>query len=857
MMKYRLAGVLLAGAVAAGGAGLFIKGLPASADVNTAVQLDHETASLFLPESYEQYLELDSPVDIAISARYVAIAEKEVLYLFDRNEKTPVYHTYEHATGHTGAQISKIQFSENEELYFSDSLLGFYKLDLTDLDKIAPTTDKPLASLSTFYIENDTVFEVSVVHDGTTYLTAPLSDPGSGTPFFHDNYTNTPQLGFSNGSFYSVVERLVNIFYFDSETGKYTVANQGYILQYDLSGVKSASVVGDSLFYTVNDSITATTGLYLFDLTSESSSLLLSGSGYGALTSYGGRLYAVKGNAVMEYELGSDGIHKTNYEISSSSDSVNRLSDATESVRAGSLLVTADCGNKRLSVFDMSSETYTVLPLSYTPDYVATDGRILAAAAGSTVYVYERNRLGEFDTATYTVEANTTVTGIACMYGKCFFVTRAFGYGIAAPDFDAADLCTRDAYAFPPAALTNDLYGNLYVVRSDGSVLRFFEDEFTDPLSEGELLPTNLPASFHSVRADFEGNLYFLAEGSVLYRNGEELASIDGGEFVYGGGSSSPLSFALGFEDDSVYFNFGSYLVKSNAGALGFPTLQTIDASGVHEEISRVHGPEDVQYADVQKGAVGIKVDLSSLGEDTSYFPFDSYARTTEKDRGVLLAEKGGYDLIALYHDRGYDVRLFRKAQCTPVEAQVRAPAGGKYLSSGCSLYNYPCIADAYVSTLPRGTRVNVLSVVSAKGEGEEGELGYDFAYVEAEGKAREVLRGYVPLSFLTDAAPDGSTGEQFELGTLKKDAVFHGESGDVTLEAGTEVRLYTQEDGTLLARYSDERGEFSLAVTEDMLERGESDALRIALIVTLSVLALVIVGAYFALLPKMRDKNP
>ncbi len=855
MFKQKLAGALLAGTILAASAGLLWEGKSVSAA--PVLQLDSENASLFLPETYEQYLTLTSPSDIAVSERYVAIAEEDKLYLFDREEGTPAYHTYEHTAAQSKALISKIQFSDEGKLYFSDNLLGFYELDLSDLDSLAPATEQRLTSLSTFYLEKDTIFEASVVSGKTTYLSAALSSPDTQTQFGQDDNTVTPQLGFSDGKFYTAVGSVVTMYSISSEDGKY-IPTGNFTLQPGLSGLKAITVTDGAMYYSVNGSSDVANGLYRYNLATHNYELLLAGDGYGALTSYDGKLYAVKGNAVMEYSL-ENGIEKTDYEISSASDSVNRLNAATDCARAGDLLVTADSGNRRLSVYDMKKDVYTVLPLSYAPAFVATDGEIIAAAADTTVYVYAWNSRAEnYELVCQNTVANT-ISGIACLYGKCYFVTHGFGYGIAGAE--GPEFLTRDSGLdqFPPAALTNDLYGNLYVIRSDGSVLRYTESNFVDPsVSQGEALNFTLPKDFHSVRADFEGDIFCLDGTNVFYRNGVAAAQIDGGNFIFTDGSVAPVSFALGFEDDRVYFNFGNFVVRSEQGVLGFPTLATIDATGVHEEISRVHTPEEVTYASVRKGAVGIKVDLASLESGAPYFPYDSYARTAESGRGVILAETAKYELVALYHDRGYDVRLFRREQCESAEAEIAESAGKKNLSSACNLYNYPCIADAYAVSLPRGTELRVLyTVVSDGDKADLPDYGYDFVYVEVQTPARETLRGYVPLSFLTDADPNGREREQFEIVKLKEDTLFGGPNGEITLAAGTEVRLYREEDGTYTARYSDESGKtYFRSLTEEMIDRGQSDALRIALIVILSVLALVIIGVYFALLPREKKRK-
>ncbi len=856
--------ILLAVFALCAGAGGFLSvcGDKISAEAaGSAVSLTPDAASLFLPDSYEQYLTMKNPSDISICDDYLAVSEEKNLYIFDRKTDGSVYRKYSH-----DQNIAKIQFSTEGQLYFTDVLQRFYKLDPKDEGLATKTEQDSLTNLTTFYIREDILFEAYVTNSVTTYRTVPLSDPKNGGVQFEQNhYTNTPHLTFDNNIFYTVVQQLVNTYSYNTALEKYVPAEH-FALGTNMNGVASACAINGILYLSVNGNTNNNNGLYACDLSNSShvESLLVPGNGFGALTSYGGKLYAVKGNAVMEYSL-EGGVQKTNYEISSASDSVGRLSGATDSVRAGNLLVTADAGNHRLSIYDFAKRRSSVLPVTYIPKFVATDGEIIAAAAVDTVYLYERNRVGDFE-QTFS-NAATTISGLACLYGNCYYVTHSFGYGkIERTDGEfRVTSCTRDSLdEIAPAALTSDLYGNLYVVRSDGSVVRFTEANFTDSAAQGETLACKLPEEFSCVRSDFEGNLYCLNKEKILCKftqdasEGEELASIDGTDFVYSEEETIlPVSYALGFEDDCIYFNFGNFAAVSKEGSLGFPTLKTIDASDVHGELSRVHAPDDVRYADVQKGAVGIQVDLSTLGADASYFPFAAYSRTAEKDRGVVLAEKGNFLLVALYHDRGYDIRLFRKEQCTEVQATIEESAGQKFLSSGCKLYHYPCIADAYEASLERGACVKVLYTVKAGGEDETG-LGYDFAYVEAEtnGPAREAVKGYVPLSFLTDADPHGGEPSVYEIASLKEEAVFTSAGGEeITLAAGTEVRLYaTEEKEAYTARYVDKDGtEYFLTVTESMIYRGESDALRIALIVTLSVLALVIVGAYFALLPRKK----
>ena len=64
------------------------------------------------------------------------------------------------------------------------------------------------------------------------------------------------------------------------------------------------------------------------------------------------------------------------------------------------------------------------------------------------------------------------------------------------------------------------------------------------------------------------------------------------------------------------------------------------------------------------------------------------------------------------------------------------------------------------------------------------------------------------------------------------------------------QARLTRNEDGTYTAAYEKDGVVYTAIVEEGQIDWGESDALRIALIVILSVLAFVIIGAYVFLLP-------
>ena len=82
--------------------------------------LDTKNAALFLPESYEQYLDLSEPSCVAMSEHYLAVADGQTLYVYDREAKK--FDSYSH-----GNDISTVQFDADERLYFSNDLMQLYE----------------------------------------------------------------------------------------------------------------------------------------------------------------------------------------------------------------------------------------------------------------------------------------------------------------------------------------------------------------------------------------------------------------------------------------------------------------------------------------------------------------------------------------------------------------------------------------------------------------------------------------------------------------------------------------------------------------------------------------------------------
>lgn len=829
-----------------------------SEQTETVVTVDKSMSALFLPDSYEQYLPLETPADVAFYENHIAVADGNRLYVFDGTVYREYEHIKENADGIYDSAISKVGFDASGTLYFSDRDLSFYRISFEDLSqsKLSPE-ETEIKNCSTFCIADTTVFTAAVSGNETTLYAIPLDNVSlsAGRKVDTLNTALTPSMTYLGDTLYCAVNTYVTA---------YTYQNGGYRPLYDrtldstssVSGLSSLAVLGDSFYYTVKD-VPESSGLYQTDLAGHSV-LLSKGEGYVALTAFQDALYCVRDRSVKKLIVSDGKAEETGYEITSSSESVNRLNGATETVRAKNIVVTADRANNRISIYDTLQKSYSVIPCKigeedYAPEYIATDGEIIAVSFENQVFVYTENESGEYQLTTQCMPRNA-VSGLACVYGKCYFVTKGFGYGLASNDFDPASICTRDrTESSAPCALVADLYGNLYVVRADGAVYRYTEESFLDEsVLIGDRAEYMLPNDFYSPRADFEGNVYCLS-GNNMYKNGELCAMIKAEESVFAADESVPASFALGFEDNTVYFTYGDFIVKTNA--IVFPTLDTILTE---DTAKRVFAPQtSLTLVSVKENSIAIRTDLDLLKtEESDYFPYSHYYRMPETQRGILLTTTEKYSLVALFgKDHKYTANLFlTEGYVTevPREEYWEDSSGSAYLSSDVSLSLFPCLVPAL-----RGDRLNRLNKISVLGIVSSGETAdYEYALVRYEADDT-VCEGYVPLSYLTHAAPVGNT-DDYRLAYLKEKnegALFISEDGTtLTLTERTQIAVYQAEDG-YTAKYTKDGVDYYAHVTDDDLETPANNALRIALIVILTVVGVLIVGNYFFLRP-IRRKN-
>lgn len=780
-------------------------------------------SNLFLPSSFEQYLSLTDPIDVSFSEDYIAIADGKNIHLYDREKEQ--YFLYSHPY-----DLSSLQFSE-KALFFSDRNAQLYQLDpekfLTEEGYTASLTSVPA---SAFLLEGNYLFAAAVTNKVSLYnfsLDEPLDMAHRLGLAEELDHNVTPCLAYYDSTLYCAVG--VSLYSFDLKT--YERHNSYLFHDKDVSGLSSVCFFRGEMYFTIkNSSNSLPNGLYIANREGDPTCLLQE-EGFSALTVFQDELYAVCGNAVVRFSFAEEGVSRSDYEISSSSQSVNRLAQGKQIVRGGDLLLLSDGVRQQgVTVYSFSEGKYSYLNVPSAPSLIATDGEKIAVASadGKTISLFDKT-----GTPLYTHSVSTTVVGIAVVYGKCYYVTGNGGYGVAERD---APFIYREHSVSLPYALTSDLYGNLYVGYGNGAIYSFTEKTFTSGMTNGVLREFAFPIDYTSLRSDYEGNLYALS-GNDLYCNGQKLSVIDHTGIVSREGDLTPLSFALGFEDERVYFLYDDFVASSDA--LAFPTLTNIGTEDVREEI---FGNGELSFVTIRQGAVGIETDPEQIKSGVSLFPYLGKTRMEEETNALLLAQTEDYFLVVLFKENRNDSTfLIRKGFCDKVDESEysRAASGECYLTTDATCSLYPCAMSALRSDkLQRAQKVSLLAVVNA-GEGEYAHISY---LQDGEEKV-----GYLPYSFLTTVTPKGQTQTVFAATLYPQgEIVFTAEDGrELTLTEETQVEVLV--DGEkLIARYVDEGGkEYTAEITEDLVRAPVQSYVRVSLIVVLSAAALLVLGLY------------
>ena len=726
----------------------------AHADNATALPADE----LLIPSTYEQYLALNVPKDIAVSENFTAIADGNMIYLYDQADE--VYRKYAHeyhVANPSSNDISKLQFDAAGNLYFLDKHdLFLLKYDELSAPESAVAIETAFSCTTFLIVENTLYFtdmknNVSPIYQ--TELVGLLPDKQNRKVCLSYELKNAT-LAYWNDELYFTHKDLTTALYKCNPT----LPEQPNVLE-----MRIAEFELDIISIAVNDGILSFVSnakefyAYTLPRAQEDTLLLKEAGAYSALSTYGDYIYAVNGQAVRQFSLNEKAF--TSFEICANSSQANRLSGAADILQAGEKVYIADNGNSRIVVYDTATNAvetsfHTHLP----PSFMSADEDCLLIANENEAALYSLT--GDTFGTLITSAKNfaSPVKGVAAVYGNYYIACEGYAYTLTKDG-----VCEgKEKTAFYPELLTSDIYGNVYALQN-GGVLRFSESQFLSPDESGDRLCACPVTGVKKLAVDYKRNIYALTDTAV-HKIGENVAQTDFSTPIVYADNTTIFSFAFGVEENAAYILMnGNYVIKS--ARLNLPTVKDIAVQNADERIFSEQSAE-IKVVKTAKNALFIEFDLQSL-QDKTYFPYLAYERKTASMTALKMDETEEYNILAVFDkaQNQYHTYLVLKEFCEPLlsseyhQSYEQSKTG--YLTNALSLYKFPYLCDLLtVHALPRGGQITLI--------GEIGELDHEYYHIEYIDEQGEKHLGYIPKSY---AVPfDGSplVGEQNAFGATE-----------------------------------------------------------------------------------------
>ena len=836
-------------------------------DADTAAELE-----LFLPESYEQYLDLENPSDFAINEKYIAIADgrgddNSVLFIYDFKQKT--YKTLENA----GNAPKSLCFYEDENgtdyLYYVVSNNNVYCVDLSEESYTQTLIDGFFCY--SMIILGDTVFSarsqgVATIYSSNIDSIADTQQIGSSYP-----NCNNPTFAIYDDSVYLAANRQI-----------YVYNNGSFLEQGDRTEntIGSFAVFGSNplSFYYTSDGETLYDQHGIVDETTDT---------FSKVIYFNNSIYLLNtledpnnpaSNDYCSIKCIQNGLF-TDYEIGKYSDSDGRLgANASDiSFRRDSLVI-ADTNNNRVQL--INTENHTVNEISVAnPQFVCAGDEDFIVSDSHYLYIYSYSgtRIKTFDADTF---GNGTLNDCTFSYGKYYIIGTGVNGVLEKNDageyqFDASQI------SITSTGITADVYGNLYLLFGN-SVRQYSEETFMTGTADGSTFYA--PDGTLKILSDYAGKLYAAtADGIHLLNTASPVTLITSDEtaaLVYGNTSAQILSFAFGFESGDVYILSDGFIVRAQLGTNAPASLNSIDADGLYDTMYNAvldSGSAEDLLVNVPAGSVLLSAG-SGITSSTAVFPYAGYERTDEARAGVRVCELDAGTVVAFYEyipaqsagappTRTYSLCLVLKNDSLPLESlagytAAETPFAG-YTTHAIGLYRFPLLQTGGSAVYSGGTQlehtqmVTVLGTISYSVASDAEGYGLDFDYYFVRvGSGDSAVYGFVPKNYIIDYyAPSSWDGEEFTFRYVRRGEEITLQNGGepITLGGDTRVKVYGEPDENNMVNvtYTDADGNvWSGLVNADLLYEATPSVL-IVLVIVLVVTAAVIVSTCYLILRK------
>ena len=846
----------------------------AAADAEAEAELE-----LFLPESYEQYLELENPSDFAISENYIAVADRttgntdSVIYICDRTQRS--YKVLPNA----GQSPKSLNFYTDGDgktyLYYVLSDNTVFKVDLS-----AETYEQELIEGFTCFsliIWGDTVLSSRTQGDATIYR-SDIDTIGERTQIAQYQDCNNPVFALYGDSVYLAANTDVYIY-----NGSEFVPQGKSINIIDSFAVYSAEP-SFSFYYTAGN------GSLFRNINESETPLFDSADCFSELGYSDGNVYVL--NSLHDSVCGITNGAFNGYEIGKYSDNANRIGQgASDIFLTDDKLLIADTNNSRVLIADLQTGS-TIEVSASEPKFVCggEDNFIVSDSRYVYIYSYEGTRLYSFTADTF---GNGTLAGCAYSYGKYYLVgSGSSANGIIEADGNGGYSFTPSSASFSPTAVTCDVYGNIYIL-SGNSVFKHTEETFLSGTGGGPAFYA--PEGTLKILPDYTGAMYAVAASGVYLLDATRytpvLDSQSLSSLVYGGEADfSALSFTFDFESGEMYILSDGFIARADLGANAPASLENIAADGLYGLL--IGAPADADAAknmlvSVPAGSVLLPVaDAEGIDGQTSVFPYSGYLRTDDRRTGVALGQLDAGTLVAFYEytasaesgvpaGRDYTLALVLDDKqrtdddptvLTDCYTEVSSYTG--YTTNDVGLYRLPLMragnatvfSNGIADRLDKSSRVIVYGIVGSVADENAPGYGTDCEYYfVAASVGGETVYGFIPTSYVLnyDSSVDWSDsgsftfrnvarGETITLSRTEGDSTF-----TLDLSDEEQVKVYGEpnEENLVYVTYTDADGIlWSGMVNADLLYEAGPSTLVILAVVAVVVAAVLVSTCYLIL---------
>ena len=718
------------------------------------------------PLTYDQYLSLRSPTATALSAHYTAIADDNVIYVYDSQQN--LYRQYTHPK-----KVTKLQFDDEENLYFLDASTMLFILNPATLAEEFPTVTETGYLCNNFVLHEKHLYSSTTSTNISQIFRAPLSDLRAETAeTLFDDVFLAPSLAVYQNQLYYTHGKI--LYRFDPQTKDKTLIAEfpSVLLSLALTDNKLACVTDDGDFY-----VYALPDLSATD-NAKNVEPLYHANGFSSLSLYEKHLYVVCDNAVKQYSFEENEF--TDREISGASAAPHRFNSATDLYLCDETLFIADDGNRRVSVYDTATNAFlTPISVSHSVDHLAAYGDTLLVANDSQATLIHLSEENYGKKLTEKNNFSGSLVGVASVYGNYYLVSEknyfyaltpnenTGGYGWTTAHKAADDPLQTEQTS--PRMLTADANGFLYVAYGE-SVRMYTETQFTSTALSAENLSIQLPAETQKMATDYRGNVYALTD-QFLYKyaapkqKGEAYTQTDvfnvDRSLVYSGDETiKAVGFALSVQENAAYLLYDRHYVAQTA-QLRLPTVKTIPVNGADDKLFEAESA-DIVVVQTEPNALLIEFDINAL-QGANVFPYLSYERSGVRKTALKLGSSDVYDLIAVYdgEKKAYSTYLVNSNACRTLSADEYrteySQAVTGYLSNGIRLYKLPYLTSLLtVCEMPRGAEVTILGEIAKLDH-----AYYHVAYVNEQGERKT---GYIPRAYVSPTQ-DNTPSESLTIG--------------------------------------------------------------------------------------------